>query len=408
MGNKSPPFIMIPILLLIFSLVTGGSTETEEKIILEFFYSSHCKDCEEKLPVIDEIEQEYKDQVIVYKKDISGSEEYLNEWQNYNLYDVPVVVINGKTKVYYEDITKENLEGIIDAYISGNITEEENTSQIKLPFFGSISEEKLSQLSLPVLAVVLGSVDGFNPCSFFVLIVLLNLLLYAGSRRRIALIGGIFIFFSGFIYFLFMSALLNVFVLTTRIAIITVIAGIIAIFLGSLNVKDFLFFRRGISASIPDSKKPKLYQRMRNLLKATTLPSVIIGTIVLAISANTYELFCTLGFPMVFTRALTLHNLPVMEYYFYLLLYNVAYIIPLLVIVTIFAVTLGRKKLTQTHGRFLKLISGSLMLSLGTVLLVDPSLLNSLITSIAILLSAIVASIVVYMVWKKVVNPQIG
>ncbi|MCD6542115.1 MAG: hypothetical protein J7K38_02185 [Thermoplasmata archaeon] len=392
-------FIILVITAALLSLI--ASAADDKKVVLEFFYSSHCGDCEEKIPVIDEIEQEYGDQIIVYMKDISTSKEYLKEWQEYDLYDVPAVVINGKTKVDYYGITKENLESIINAYLSGNITWEENTSRIELPFFGSIDERELSRFSLPVLAIVLGSIDGFNPCSFFVLIVLLNLLIYAGSKRKIALIGGIFIFFSGFIYFIFMSALLNIFVLTSHIAIITVLAGVIALFLGSLNIKDFFFFKKGISASIPDSKKPKLYQRMRSLLRTSRLSSVIVGTVILAISANTYELFCTLGFPMIFTRALTLHNLPATGYYFYLLLYNIAYVIPLIVIVTIFAITLGRKKLTQSHGRFLKLVSGTLMFSLGVVLLVNPSLLNNLITSVAILVSAISVSAILHLIWEK-------
>ncbi len=392
-------FIILVITVALFSLIVSAADD--KKVVLEFFYSSHCGDCEEKIPVIDEIEQEYGDQIIVYMKDISTSKEYLKEWQEYDLYDVPAVVINGKTKVDYYGITKKNLESIINAYLSGNITWKENTSRIELPFFGSIDERELSRFSLPVLAIVLGSIDGFNPCSFFVLIVLLNLLIYAGSKRKIALIGGIFIFFSGFIYFIFMSALLNIFVLTSHIAIITVLAGVIALFLGSLNIKDFFFFKKGISASIPDSKKPKLYQRMRSLLRTSRLSSVIVGTVILAISANTYELFCTLGFPMIFTRALTLHDLPTAVYYFYLILYNIAYVIPLIVIVTIFAITLGRKKLTQSHGRFLKLVSGTLMFSLGVVLLVNPSLLNNLITSVAILVSAISISAILHLIWEK-------
>ena len=392
-------FIALVITAVLLSLI--ASSADDKKVVLEFFYSSHCGDCEEKMPVIDEIEREYGDQIIVYRKDISTSEEYLEEWQRYGLYDVPAVVINGRTKVDYYGITKENLESIIDAYLSGNITWEENATRIELPFFGVVDEKELSRLSLPLLAIVLGSIDGFNPCSFFVLIVLLNLLIYAGSKRKIALIGGIFIFFSGFIYFIFMSALLNIFALTSHIAIITVLAGVIALFLGSLNIKDFFFFKKGISASIPDSKKPKLYKRMRSLLKTSRLSSVIAGTIVLAISANTYELFCTLGFPMIFTRALTLHDLPTAVYYFYLILYNIAYVIPLIVIVTIFAVTLGRKKLTRSHGRFLKLVSGTLMFSLGIVLLVNPPLLNNPIASVAILVSAISVSAILHLIWEK-------
>ncbi|HEC94366.1 MAG TPA: hypothetical protein ENI45_00185 [Thermoplasmatales archaeon] len=216
-----------------------------------------------------------------------------------------------------------------------------------------------------------------------------------------ALIGGIFIFFSGFIYFIFMSALLNIFILSAHTALITAIAGVVAMFLGSLNIKDFFFFKKGLSASIPESKKPGLFRRMRKLVKATKISTMIIGVIVLAVSANTYELFCTLGFPMIFTRALTLHNLPLTEYYLYILFYNLVYVIPLCLIVLMFVITLGRRKLTQWQGQVLKLVSGTMMLLLGIVLLFAPVLLRSVFTAVAILVVALTAAGVISVVWKK-------
>ena len=374
----------------------------DEKVTVEFFYSSGCGDCEEKEPIIDEIEQEYSGEIVVYRKDISMDKKYLDEWLNYGFFDIPAVVVNNETKIPYEEITKEQLERVIDSYLAGNETNKTtNNTLIDIPFFGKIDESQLSQLSLPVLTVILGAVDSVNPCSFFVLLFLLNLLIYAQSRKKMALIGGIFIFFSGFIYFIFMSALLNIFILSAHTALITAIAGVVAMFLGSLNIKDFFFFKKGLSASIPESKKPGLFRRMRKLVKATKISTMIIGVIVLAVSANTYELFCTLGFPMIFTRALTLHNLPLTEYYLYILFYNLVYVIPLCLIVLMFVITLGRRKLTQWQGQVLKLVSGTMMLLLGIVLLFAPVLLRSVFAAVAILVVALTAAGVISVVWKK-------
>lgn len=374
----------------------------DEKVTVEFFYSAGCGDCEEKEPIIDEIEQEYSGEIVVYRKDISMDKKYLDEWLNYGFFDIPAVVVNNETKISYEEITKEQLERVIDSYLAGNETNKTtNNTLIDIPFFGKIDESQLSQLSLPVLTVILGAVDSVNPCSFFVLLFLLNLLIYAQSRKKMALIGGIFIFFSVFIYFIFMSALLNIFILSAHTALITAIAGGVAMFLGSLNIKDFFFFKKGLSASIPESKKPGLFRRMRKLVKATKISTMIIGVIVLAVSANTYELFCTLGFPMIFTRALTLHNLPLTEYYLYILFYNLVYVIPLCLIVLMFVITLGRRKLTQWQGQVLKLVSGTMMLLLGIVLLFTPVLLRSVFTAVAILVVALTAAGVISVVWKK-------
>lgn len=270
---------------------------------------------------------------------------------------------------------------------------------ITLPVFGEMDTEKMT---LPILTLVLAGLDGFNPCAFFVLFMLLSILVYAKSRKRMLLIGGTFVFFSGFIYFLFMSAWLNIFLHIGELMLITTIAGIIAVIISVINIKDFFLFEQGVSLVIPEKAKPKLFERMRTLLKATSLPSMMIGTIVLAIVANAYELLCTVGFPMVFTRVLTLQNLPIFHYYLYILVYNVIYVVPLAVIVLTFSITLGAKKLTEWQGRVLKLLSGLMMLFLGLVLLINPALLNNILLSVGLLVSALSVATVIIFTTKRI------
>jgi thiol-disulfide isomerase/thioredoxin len=379
-------------------LLTTQSTLAEKRIYLEYFYSETCSLCSIKTPVIDYIEQQYKGVVIIERYNINNEENF-KKWYAYGFSEVPSVVINNEMKITHEDITKDYLENIIILYLSGekpNITN--NETVLNIPFIGKINT---TEVSLPLLAVLLGGLDSFNPCSFFVLLFLLSLLLYVKSRRRMFIVGCIFIFFSGFIYFIFMSALLNIFLLTSQLTIITILAGTIAIILATLNIKDFFFFKKGISASIPESKKHKLFERMRNVVKTFNISTMIFGTIVLAIFANTYELFCTMGFPMIFTRILTLHNLHFFQYYFYIFLYNLVYVLPLIVIVLIFTITLGRKKLTEWQGRILKLVSGNMMLLLGFVLILKPDLLNNVITAVGVIAFALVIAAIIVAIWKK-------
>lgn len=269
---------------------------------------------------------------------------------------------------------------------------------VSLPGLGEISIDKYS---LPVLTLILAGMDSFNPCAFFVLFLLLSLLIHAKSRKRMFFIGGTFVFFSGLIYFVFMAAWLNFFMHAGEVRLITVIAGVMALVIGFINVKDFFAFKKGVSLTIPESAKPKLFERMRGLLKATSLPSLLVGTAVLAVTANTYELLCTVGFPMVFTRVLTLHKLSTLQYYLYLVYYNLVYVIPLAVIVVIFSVTLGAKKLTEGQGQALKLISGLMMLSLAFVLLINPDLLNNVVVSLALLASSLAGAGIVILAAKK-------
>jgi hypothetical protein len=251
------------------------------------------------------------------------------------------------------------------------------------------------------LTLFIAGLDSFNPCAFFVLLTLLGLLVHARSRNKMLLVGGVFVFFSGFIYFLFMAAWLNVFLIMGHVAAITTIAGGVSILIAAINIKDFFLFKQGVSLTIPDSVKPKLFDRMRKLLRSTSLFSILAGTTVLAVVANSYELLCTAGFPMVFTRILTLHALPTTSYYLYLVFYNVIYIIPLLLIVLVFTITLGARKLSERQGRLLKLISGVMMLGLGGVLIINPALLNSLMISFVLLAGALGVSLLLAAVMKR-------
>jgi len=163
-----------------------------------------------------------------------------------------------------------------------------------------------------------------------------------------------------------------------------------------LNVKDYFWFKQGPSLSIPEGAKPGLFKRMRTLVTADRLGTMLIGTVVLALAANSYELLCTAGFPMVFTRVLTLHDLTPAAHYGYLAFYNLIYILPLLAIVLVFTYTLGTRKLTEQQGRVLKLLSGFMMLGLGLVMLIAPELLSrpwvgALLLGTALILAATIA-----------------
>ncbi len=275
---------------------------------------------------------------------------------------------------------------------------QDDSTLFEIPILGRMDAAKLS---IPLVTVLLAGVDSFNPCAFFVLFSLLGLLVHARSRRKMLLIGSIFVFFSGFIYFMFMAAWLNLFLVLGHIKTITLIAGIVSVLIAVINIKDFFFFKKGISLTIPDHAKPKLFDRMRKLIKSTSLPTIVLGTIILAVVANSYELLCTAGFPMVFTRALTLNNLPSFTYYMYLALYNFIYIIPLAVIVLVFTITLGKRNISEWQGRVLKFVSGAMMMGLGLILIVDPSILNNLIISFGIFFSTIASSLVISFLMKN-------
>ncbi len=240
---------------------------------------------------------------------------------------------------------------------------------IKTAWFGEL---RVGDLGLPLFTVVIGLLDGFNPCAMWVLLFLLSLLVNLQDRLKMVLIAGTFVLVSGLVYFAFMAAWLNVFLFVGFSRSVQIVLGGIALLVGAINVKDFFALHRGISLSIPESAKPGLYARVRRILQAENLTGALAGIVILAGLVNVIELLCTAGFPALYTQILTLQEKPSWEYYGYLGLYNLAYIFDDAIMVTIAVVTLSRRKLQERTGRWLKLISGLVMAALGVVLLLQP------------------------------------
>jgi hypothetical protein len=241
---------------------------------------------------------------------------------------------------------------------------------IDVPLFGRVS---VRDLGLPTFTVVLGLLDGFNPCAMWVLLFVLALLANLHDRVKMAVIGGTFVLVSGVVYFAFMAAWLNLFLLVGISRVTQVLLGLIAMVIGVLNVKDFVALGRGPSLAIPPSARPAIYARMRAVVMAEHPAAALGGVIVLAVLVNVVELLCTAGFPAVYTRILTLHALPTWQYYGYLALYNAAYVLDDGLVLVLAVVTLSRRRLQERGGRWLKLVSGGVMLGLGVVLIGRPA-----------------------------------
>lgn len=241
---------------------------------------------------------------------------------------------------------------------------------IELPWIGT--RISLDEVGLPLFTIAIGLLDGFNPCSMWVLILMVSMLAVVGDRRRMIAIAGTFVAIQGIAYFAFMAAWLNLFLLigVSRASEITL--GLIALAAGLIHVKDSVAFGRGISLSIPDSAKPGLYQRMRALIHEQSLAVAIAGTVALGVLVQLIELLCTSGLPALYTRILTLRQMDPLHYYGYILLYNLVYMLDDAVLLAIGVVTLSTKRMQEKEGRLLKLVSGLAMVGLGIYLLAVP------------------------------------
>ena len=383
---------------------TSAQENGETRVHLYFFWSQKCPHCLKAVPFIDSLAREHA-WLDVHSAEVSQSRENLERYirmansLGQEASSVPAFMVCGRMITGYDSprgVGQEILALALACKQSpGNAPSmAEESRDFLLPFLGTIDPQSNSLL---IFTLIIAGMDSFNPCAFFVLLFLLSLMVHARSRLRMLLIGTTFVLISATVYFMFMAAWLNLFMMVGAVPVITVIAGIIAVAIGLINTKDYFLLSQGPSLSIPENAKPGLFRRMRALLKADNLGAMLLGTAALAIAANSYELLCTAGFPMVYTRLLTLNELGSLEYYGYLVLYNLVYVLPLLIIVLVFSFTLGAYKLSEQQGRFLKLLSGLMMLGLGLVLLFAPGmLLTSVWAGLILLCSAIVLSIVIH------------
>jgi thiol-disulfide isomerase/thioredoxin len=388
----------------IFTLITT-SVIAEDQVIVDFYYSETCGSCKPATDIMDQIILHYaennSDNVVFFKKEITSNTTNRNEMRARGV-SYPSVIVNNITKIPKLNITYDTLIYTIDEAIENltpSVFYDSNITEI--PFFGKIN---LSQLALPILTIILGALDSFNPCAFFILIVLLSMLLYLQSRKKMIIVGSIFIFFSGLFYALFMLLLFNSFYFTKLyINITSIIVGIVACVIGIINIKDFFYFKQGFTLSIPENKRDVTFKRMRKLVKSPSLLVMLGGTIFIAISVNFFELLCTFGFPLYFTNRLAIENLPTLTYYSYIFLYTVVYVIPLLIILFISVFSLGVKKLTEWQGRILKLFPGVFLFSFGILMIIDYQLLqgNNLFLLFLLIGFDILITVIISRIWRK-------
>lgn len=362
----------------------------QPEVHLYFFWSLTCPHCTEAHPYIEAI-PEARPWVRLHALELSRSVDNVRQYQDMArqlgqpAVSVPAFLFCGEMHVGWDsdETTGTMLRRRLDECHAIGGQAAPRGEMLRLPLLGEVDT---ASLSLPALTLVLAGLDAFNPCAFFVLLFLLSMMVHQKSRVRMLTIGGVFVLVSGLMYFAFMSAWLNVFQLFGHLAWVTLAAGALAVFVGLVNVKDFFLFERGITLSIPESSKPGIFRRARAILNAESLPAMLATTVLLAVAANFYELLCTAGFPMVYTRLLTLAELSPAARYGYLAAYNAIYVLPLALIVVAFARTLGARRLTEREGRLLKLMSGIMMLGLGALLLLMPELVSR--AGIAFLLMA--------------------
>ena len=392
------------LVICLFSFCNVVNAVSKKNLVnIYLFHSYTCKHCKEEIKLLDELEKEY-DNIKVYKYEVNenGNGELLkniSEIMGSKVTGTPYTIIGNKvfsgydyenskgrfkgaieyySKYGYEDKVGEYISSIplpsyevkdtdpdVDEYINDYIS-----YKIKLPLIGEV---KLKNLTLPLITVVIGLADGFNPCAMWVLLFLISMLIGMKDKKRMWILGSTFLLTSALIYLIFMMSWLNLANLLISVVWVRVIIAVVSLVGGFINLRGYIKHRKVSGCDVVDDKKRnKIITRIKKFTTEKNFWLAILGVIVLAISVNVVELACSAGLPVMFIEILSLNNLTAIEEIIYIVLYMLFFLLDDFVVFVIAMTTLSLTGVSSKYGNLSKLIGGILMLLIGLLLMFKP------------------------------------
>lgn len=396
-------FSLIIICFSLFYSVDKSFANNECTVNAYIFYSNACPHCEKERIFLNKIKGKYEGLEIV-ELEVGDNRKNLKTFIEVGKYlkirtgAVPFFIIGsdyilgfGTEETYgvqVENLIKKSLENppedIIEKVTMCEPREtplitvkpqtqiEKEKPQIKVPIFGKIDTSKLS---LPMLTFVIALLDGFNPCAMWVLLFLISLLLGMEDRKKMWVLGTVFIIASGFAYFLFLSAWLNFFLFIGFVTGIRYLVGLVALGTGGYYLYDFATNPRGACKVDVGGKKKKTFEKIKKITKNKNIFVAILGMILLAFAVNIVELLCSAGLPAVYTELLTLTPMSTLQYYSYLIFYILVFMIDDLVIFFIAMTTLRAVGIDGKFSHYSHLIGGIIMAIIGILMVFKPEIL---------------------------------
>lgn len=361
------------------------SGQPENGTFFHFFYLSTCPHCHEQMEKLHPVlEKEYGLKIAYHEVGSQEGRELFGQvCDSRGLAGyVPTTLVGNRTFAgYSESIGREMTlavaecakGGCADPLTGQACGQKQAQDSFELPFLGKADGRTVS---LPLLAAVLGLIDGFNPCAMWVLVYLISLVMTMNDRKRIFLVVGSFVLASGVLYFLFMSAWLNAFLLVGYMRPVTVLIGMLAVGGGVLGLKEFWEGRKGgLKCKVTDAKAHAgLAQSAARIATAPLTIATLAAIVALAFVVNSVEFVCSSAIPAVFTQILSLRSLGPLEYYGYILLYDLFFMLDDLAIFGLAAFAVSGS-LGEKYAAWCRLAGGALMLALGAMLLFAPGLL---------------------------------
>jgi len=368
--------VSLIILGIVIGFTSQGTSSTGEGFEVHFFYLPSCSHCEEQEIFNRKLENAHSINITSHDATMPDGIALLSEMLEERAVEVepefPITIFGNQVFGGWEseETTGKAIEEALQQCLSGECpppTGEEPRNTIVLPLIGEIV---LADYSLPALAVILGVVDGFNPCAMWVLVYLISLVATLRDRKRIWLIVGSFVLASGILYFLFMTAWLNLFLFVGYIKAVTIVIGLIALGGGILQVREVIETKGAVVCEVTDEEsRKKTMTKVQEIVSSPLTWGILVGIVVLAFTVNMVEFVCSAAIPAVFTRVLSLAGLTTLQYYGYILLYVLFFMLDDLVIfgTAAFAFT---SSLGNRYTKYSRPVGATIMIFLGLLLLV--------------------------------------
>jgi cytochrome c biogenesis protein CcdA len=376
---------------------TADQPVTEANIL--YYFWGHCPICskpEEHVGLF----ADYPVEVRIYEvfHDEAGRNKYdqISEELGITAMGFPTLVFNDRYWLGFSETVQEEIIFAIEASLEQREVESKG-SIVRVPLFGEVD---LQAAPILLTTVLIAFLDGFNPCSLFVLTFLLAIIIHSASRKKIFLIGFTFLLVTSAVYGLFILGILNIMVFAARLFWIRNIIAALVILVGLFGIKDFLVAQEGPTFSIPEKHKSKFYKQVRRIFYTDSVLPMIGATAVMGLGIALVELPCTAGFPFIWSTIVA--GMELSTNYFVLLfaIYILIYLLDEVVIFVVAVIKMRSAKMTEEQGRTLKLVAGTLMLVLGLILLIRPEYMESMIGLIATFGVAFLVTLLIYQLKK--------
>lgn len=389
---------IIYVIICFIAMLPSVIFASEKELNIYLFYGDGCPHCAAEEKFLNEYLKKEKNvklhkYEIWYDKDNAKKYSEVNKILNDNSNSIPYLVIGNNTiSGYTEDITDDEIKNTISFYKNkkfkdnvgiylGVVNEDSsssddikyNSDKLNIPILGNVDAKKVS---ISLSAIVIGLVDGFNPCAMWILIFLISMLLGMKNKKRMWALGITFLVSSALVYFLFLISWLNLAVFLNKIIYIRMVISSVAIIFGAYQIVKFtssIFNKKDDGCEVVDSKnRKKIIKSINKIVKEKSFILALLGIVLLAVSVNIIELLCSLGLPVMFSEILAINDISKTGQILYSLLYVFFFLIDDIIVFVIAMKTLEIKAISNKVGKYSHLIGGIIMIVIGLLMITKP------------------------------------